>query len=128
MLYKYMKKKICITIGIIELCIGITTLISCFLVQFGILPEISQKPSNVLAFVIITSIISICLGFGMLRIKDLAKKLLIFFSGYIILTKVLIYTGIIVFTGHYITFVSQGILDLISTLYHSLIIILLIRK
>lgn len=112
-------------IAFIELLIGLTTLIG--LMVYSSL-SISQKPFNVLIFVCITSAISIAIGLGLFFHKDLARRILIFFSLYIVLTKIMVFLSLLQFTGEIIAFIPNSIKNAISVLYHSLIIAILNRK
>jgi hypothetical protein len=108
------------TIGRIELLLGLTTCLG--LIIHSAL-SISQKPLPVFIFVLLSSIASTSIGVGLLNHKDLARKTLIFFSGYIVLTKIMIFTNLIQFNGEIITFIPSILKNYVSLLYHSLLII-----
>ena len=121
-----MKHKIIIKIiAIIELLIGSTTFLS--LLTYSLF-SVSQKPFNIFIFVLISSLISILVGLGLINHKDWTRKVLIFFSGYIVLTKILIFLNLLQFTGEIIIFIPTGIKNSISILYHSMIIIFFNQK
>jgi len=121
---KYLKK----IIGLIEVLIGFTAFAGCSIVQIhGMIYGVMGKSADVYIFVIVTAIISFVLGIGMLADREWARKLLIFFSGYIIIIKILIYSGLMVFNGEIITYIPVWSKDLISFFYHSAILILLPR-
>lgn len=123
---KSMKDKIFVKIiAFIELAIGLTTFLG--LVIYSSL-SMSQKPFNVFIFVLLTSIVSILIGLGLLTYKDLARKAIIFFALYIILTKLMIFSNLLQFNGEIITFVPTDLKNLISIAYHSLVIIIFNRK
>jgi hypothetical protein len=83
------------------------------------------KPLNVYIFVTLTAIMAVVFGIGLLYDGKWAVRLLIFFSGYIILTKILVYAGLLSFAGAIITIVPVALKDGISILYHSALIIFL---
>lgn len=112
------------TIAVIELLIGACTLAS---IAAAITLSTLSKPPNVLLMVIITSIISVLLGAGLFRQMKEAAILLVFFSGYVILTKILIVTGLIHFNGELITGAVRDMKNGISVVYHLGVIIVLTR-
>lgn len=112
------------TIASIEVFIGFFTLAGmAFYAHFLML----AKPLNVLVFVTLTSTISVLLGMGLFRYKKAAATLLVFFSGCIILTKVMVAAGLLKFSGEIITSVPSDTKNLISIIYHGLIILILTR-
>jgi len=122
-----MRKIILITIGVIEILIGIVTLIGCFAVQTWGVYGVSGKPENVYIFVMATAGVSFILGIGILLGKEWARKLLMFFSGYIVITKLLIFSGLLSFTGQIMIVIPAGTKDLISLIYHALLVIILFQ-
>jgi len=115
------KRKLGITIfAIIEILIGSITIISIIL---SLILNINAKPPAVLAFVLVTSIISTCLGVGILRLKRHAFHMLIFLSTIIVFSKILIFTKIITLTGALETTIPQEIKNIISIFYHLSVII-----
>lgn len=109
----------------IEILIGATTLIISSMVQFTGVFTAQPKPTNVYIFVILTAIMAVAFGIGLLYDGKWAVRLLIFFSGYVILTKILVYAGLLSFKGALITIVPTAFKDGISVLYHSVLIIFL---
>ncbi|MGB2601058.1 MAG: hypothetical protein WBD00_05450 [Candidatus Omnitrophota bacterium] len=109
----------------IEIFIGAITLLSASIVQFSGAFNMQPKPLNVYIFVTLTAIMAVVFGIGLLYDGKWAVRLLIFFSGYIILTKVLVYAGLLSFAGAIITIVPVALKDGISILYHSALIIFL---
>jgi len=105
--------------GLIEIGIGTITLAA---IGRNILTGFLPKPPHVLAFVVISSLISICLGGGILFKWPYARKLLIFFAGWVILSKILIFAGIIVLCCELETTITPDIKNIISILYHAVII------
>jgi len=108
-------------IAFLEVLIGFITLNS--LVAFQ-LYSISTKPMNVFIFVLVSSLISIIIGFGLIRDKNWARKDLLLFSLYIVFTKILIFANLLQFKGEIITFVPDPLKNSISLLYHSFILLL----
>ena len=109
-------------IGLAELLIAFIALVSfavCFL--FSTL----RKPPNVFAFVVISNAISILLGVGMLCYREWARVALIFFSGYIIITKLLIFSQLLHFSGEILVFMPEELKNVISIVYHSFLILAL---
>jgi len=118
-----MKKDLWINgIGAIEVAIGVTTLLG--LISMPLLYGI-KKPVNILVFVLISSLVSSALGGGLLLRKEWARSLLVFFSGYVLITKLLLATGLLYFTGESELFLPLEIKNIISTVYHLCVIIIL---
>ena len=116
-----MKYKIIIkAVAVIEFLIGSSTLLG--LISYSLL-SILRKPLSVFIFVLISSAISISIGLGLFNHKEWARKTLIFFAGYIILTKLMTFSNLLQFTGEIITFIPAGFKNSISILYHSLIVL-----
>jgi uncharacterized protein YybS (DUF2232 family) len=105
--------------GLIEIGIGTVTLAA---IGRNLLAGVLPKPPNVLAFVVISSLISICLGAGILCRRPYARKFLIFFAGWVILSKILIFAGIIVLCCEMETTMAPDIKNIISILYHIAVI------
>lgn len=106
--------------GLIEIAIGIITLVA---VLISLILKISAKPPNVLLFVIATSIISLWLGRGIIRRDIHAYHMLLFFSGAEILSKILIFSKIITLHGALETSIPDSIKNVISLIYHILILV-----
>lgn len=105
--------------GLIEIAIGCVTLTA---VIFSLFLGKSHKPLEVLIFVLATSAISLSLGIGILRHHSASYHLLLFFSSVIILSKLLIFAKIISLTGALETNIPQGAKNIISILYHGLLL------
>ena len=118
-------KRVIMSIAFIELLIGLSTLSG--LVTYSLL-SISKKPLNVFIFVLLSSAISTIIGSGLLNYREWSRNLLLFFSGYIIITKVLIIAGLLMFNGEIITFIPAGFKNCISILYHGFIILFFNQK
>ena len=115
-----MKPKTGVTlIGTIEIAVGSITLIANLQ---GLLTGTLPKPPNVLTFVITSSLISVFLGTGLLLRWHEARKLLMFFAGWVILSKILIFGGIIVLCCELETAVSADAKNMISIFYHLFVI------
>ncbi|MBN1354018.1 MAG: hypothetical protein JW994_05070 [Candidatus Omnitrophica bacterium] len=112
-------------IGYTEITLGITTILG---LGLSFLFAFSGKPVNVVAFVLISAAVSIFLGAGLILTKNWSRKLLLFFSGWVILTKLLIFMDILEFKGALITLMPDYAKNVISVFYHASIIILLSRE
>jgi TRAP-type uncharacterized transport system fused permease subunit len=111
-------------IASIEIFIGLFTLSGmAFYIHLGRL----AKPPNVLTFVTVTAVVSTLLGLGLLRRNKMAVTLLVFFSGYIILTKVMVATGLVHFNGAILEYLPTDLKNLVSALYHFVLIVLLTK-
>ena len=108
----------------IEILIGVTTIVAS--AAFCILAS-HCKPLNVAVFVYSSAAISTILGIGLLKTKDWARILLIFFSGYILLTKLLIFGGLLVFNGELFKYIPRDHKNMISIIYHTSLIFVLLR-
>jgi len=110
--------------GLIEISTGLITLIA---VIISLILGKSIKPLEVLIFVLITSIISLSLGIGILRYNLTSYHLSLFFATVIILSKVLIFARIISLSGALETNISPTAKNIISIIYHSLLIWYFVR-
>lgn len=115
-----MFKKFIPVFGLTEIVIGTATFIA---VTHSLNAGISTKPLNVLVFVVLSSLISASLGAGILMRLEYARKLFIFFAGWIILSKILIFTRIITLNGAIETTVPLSLKNAISSIYHLLAIL-----
>jgi hypothetical protein len=114
-----MFKKFIPIFGLTEIAIGTATFIA---VTQSLNTGISAKPPNVLGFVVLSSLISASLGAGVLLRREYSRKLFIFFAGWIILSKILIFTNIITLNGALETTVPLNLKNTISSIYHLLAI------
>lgn len=103
----------------VEVFIGSFTLFS---VTLNLILGKSAKPTQVLIFVLVTSVISFILGIGILKRNLTSYYLLLYFASLIILSKILIFAKIISLSGALETAVPAVIKNLISITYHSLLI------
>lgn len=108
-----------ITFALIEITIGSITSLA---VIASLILGKATKPPAVLIFVVTTAIISSSLGIGILRNNLTSYHLLLFFSTVIIVSKILIFAKIITLTGALETAVPQSTKNIISVIYHSLLI------
>ncbi|MFH1201710.1 MAG: hypothetical protein V1674_02315 [Candidatus Omnitrophota bacterium] len=115
-----MTKKIVNLFAFIEIFIGGITLSS---VIAGLVTSNSTKPLNVLIFVVCTSIISFFLGVGLLIRNPQAYHIILYFAFAIIVTKILIFTHIITLHGALETNIPASFKNLVSLIYHSLILV-----
>jgi len=122
-----MKKTLFYLIGIIEVFIGLISLVSHFLSQIAVVTLFNPKPLNIYIFVVVTASVSIILGIGMLNLRSWAISLLIFFSGYIVLTKIFIYAGLMIFYPNEMILLPRWVVDLTSVTYHLSILIFLLH-
>ncbi len=111
-------------IGITEVLIGLSSFFAAIIFSFMF---ISKRPLNVFFFVIIASVISYSIGLGLLDYKNWARLLLVFFSGYIIVTKILMFLNLLYFKGEIITFIPIELKNTISIIYHAFVKIYLTR-
>lgn len=115
-----MKPKLGIAIfGIIEIAIGAITFLS---VALSLILGRSTKPLEVLIFVLTTSIISFCIGIGILRKHLTSYHILLFFAKVVILSKILIFANIISLSGAIETTIPQPFKNIISIFYHVLLL------
>ncbi|MDD5044024.1 MAG: hypothetical protein PHU91_02610 [Candidatus Omnitrophica bacterium] len=105
--------------GIIEILIGGITLAA---VSLSLIQGTSAKPPEVLAFVIVTSLISLSLGIGVLKHSLHSYHMLLFFATVVILSKVLIFAKIMSLSGELETAIPAHFKNIISIIYHSLLI------
>ena len=108
-----------------EIFIGAATLAA---VSLSLIEKISTKPTQVLIFVLVTAVTSAVLGLGILRHNLRCYRILIFFSLVVILSKILIFANIITLNGALETTVPADLKNIISLIYHSLLIFYFTRK
>ena len=113
-------------IGGIEVLIGFTTFVGCVAVQHGLISGILPKPYNVFSFVLVAAAISFVLGVGLLCGREWARVLIVSFSGYVVVTKILIYSGLIFFAGTFLTTIAERLKDMASLFYHITLIFFLL--
>lgn len=101
--------------GYTEIIIGLVTIIS--LAEAGLLGGMA-KPAGVFLFVLATSVVSSVLGLGILKRKMWARRLLLFFAGYIVLTKIFIFLGILNLSHPFETLIPSFAKNIISCAYH----------
>jgi len=108
-------------IGLTEIAIGLITLLSIpFFARLG-----HTKPQGELYFVVTSSLISFSIGAGILFRSGVARKWLIFFSGWILLTKLLLFLGVLMITSEVTLSISIQLKNIISFFYHGLLILFL---
>lgn len=105
--------------ALIEIAIGAVTF---FAVMGSFILGRSTKPAQVVVFVLTTAVISFSLGIGILRRSLHSLHLLVFLSTVIVFSKILIFFKIIMLNGALETTIPQPIKDLISVVYHSVLI------
>ena len=109
----------------VEIIIGVVTLA---VVSANLLLGNSAKPPEVTVFVLTTAAISAALGFGILGGNLTSYRLLLFFSKTIVLSKILIFAHIISLNGALETTIPSSAKNLISIVYHSLLIFYFTRR
>ncbi|MFH1791069.1 MAG: hypothetical protein ABH885_03680 [Candidatus Omnitrophota bacterium] len=119
-----MTRRIITLIALTEVIIGAMTILS--LILYPIVCR-ATKPLNVYLFVMVTSMVSSAIGLGLFDYRDAARRVLVFFSGYVILTKIMIFSGLLQFTGEIMTFVPVCMKDAVSLIYHIFVIMFLSR-
>ena len=108
-------------VAIVEICIGLLISLS-FMIPSLINPP--GRPKAVYVFVILTSLISVIIGIGLFRYKRWGRQLLVFFAGYVIVTKFILLSNLAEFTGNTIEFMSINSKDTLSLIYHGIILII----
>lgn len=108
-----------IVFGLIEVIFGLATLIA---VLSSLIAGVSSKPPEVLIFILVTSVLSLSLGIGILRYNRTSCYLLLYFSTVVILSKILIFAKIIVLSGALETSMPPQIKNSISIVYHGLLL------
>lgn len=117
-------RRLIVLIALIEIAIGLSTLSGLALyTQFSLL----SKPFNVLVFVVAAATVSTLLGVGLTHLNRHCAILLVFFSGYIILTKLMVAGGLLRFNGEIVTFIPTDAKNLLSLAYHGFVLIFLTR-
>jgi hypothetical protein len=111
--------RIVLTIGIIEIFLGGGALLGNIVTLA--LSE-NNKSLGVFCFVAIAGIISALLGVGLLKFRKEAYLILLYFSSVIILSKLLIFMGVIHLNGALETAIPGSIKNIISVIYHGLVI------
>ena len=114
-----------IIFSLIEMALGLLTLVA---VSFSLLLRFNAKPPNILAFVCITALLSFFLGIGLLGRSRQAYELLLFLAGVVIVSKILIFAGIIQLNGSLETAMPSTLKNIISIVYHGTLWRYLSRK
>ncbi len=117
--------RVVLFIGIIEILIGGGTLLG---TVWAVLLGSSTKPNNVLFFVITAALTSFSIGVGILRFKKLAYRALLYFASVVLLSKLLIFLGIIHLNGALETVVPSPVKNGMSVFYHGFVIYSLLQN
>ena len=112
-------------IAVTEIMIGAITVSG---LMISSMLAISEKSPNIVIFIFTSSVISILLGVGIIASNNMARRLLIFFSGWVLLTKLLVFMGVIEFSGELLKAVSISFKNAVSAAYHLMLIFILNRK
>lgn len=124
-LYKIMGKITVKMIAVLELLIGFSTI--CGPTAYAIL-DISKKPPSVFIFILLAGIVSSLIGIGLFNYKQWARVLLVFFSGYVIIIKIMISANLLHLDGAILTFPSASLKNCVSVIYHGFVIFFLTNK
>lgn len=114
-----------IIFALIEILIGSITLIA---VLLSLAQGKSEKPLEILIFVLTAAIISAGLGLGILRRNLASYHLLLYLSSIIVFSKILIFTKIITLNGALETTIPSSLKNAIPIFYHRLFIFYFTRK
>jgi len=117
--------RVILIIGVIEVLIGTIAISSNTL---SIIFSTNIKPPSVLVFVYVASSISILIGVGILRLNRHAYRLLLYFSEFIILSKILILLNVFELSGGLQSVFPSSISSFISIAYHGYVICYLKRR
>ncbi len=115
-----MFKKGIVFFGLTEIGLGGATLIA---TAMSLLLGLCAKPLNILVFVAVSGLISLSLGIGVLLRNEYARKLLLFFAGWVILSKVLIFAKIMILSCELETTILSHLKNIASIIYHLLVIL-----
>lgn len=119
---KFINSRIIIrAVAVIEIVIGLSISLS-FIIASLVNPP--GRPKTVYGFVVLTSLISVIIGIGLFRYKNWGRQFLIFFAGYVILTKFLLFSNLVEFTGNTIKFMPINLKDILSFIYHCSILVI----
>lgn len=108
-----------------EIMLGIVSLFS---LAFSLLNNPPSYPTTLTTFLLAAALISISLGIGILNFSRQSYYLLIFFSGVIVLSKILIFSNIISLNQAITSPFTPGVKNSVSFIYHSLLIFYFTRK
>lgn len=117
-------KTILRAIGIAEILIGGVTLLTNFV---SLALSLNPKSTNVFIFVTVTGTLSTLIGIGILMRDKLAYQGLLYFASVIILSKVLIFAGIIHLNGALESTLPGDLKNSVSIAYHGSLLYLLSR-
>lgn len=109
------------TFAVTEILIGLYISIS-FITASLISPP--GRPITIYVLIVLASLISVIIGVGLFRYKNLGRQFLIFFAGYVIFTKFLLFSSLVEFTVNTVNFMSVASKDTVSFIYHCCILII----
>ena len=112
-------------IGVVECAIGLGTVVG---VVGSVAAHTSEKSMSVLVFVLMAATVSLGIGVGLLFFKDAARRWVLYFSGYIILEKLMIFLGVLTLSGHIVSDRYGIPTDYVSLVYHLFLLYFLSRK
>jgi|GEM_PF-5092334 len=107
----------------IEWGIGVSTLAAVF---YGPESFLDSRP-GVMPFVCLAAVVSILIGTGLFFKKDIARRYLVYFSGYIAIEKTLIFIGVFSLNCKLIDHFAGIPIEWVSFAYHLTIVSLFTR-
>ncbi len=112
-------------LGFVECVIGFGTI---FAVIYSHLMGASEKSVGVVVFVLMAAVVSSGIGVGLLLFREAARQWTIYFSGYIVLEKLMIFLGMLSLNGKVIPDVLGVPVDWVSLVYHLFLLFFLSRR
>ena len=112
-------------IALAEMLIGLSTI---FGLTVTTIMGLSTKSPNVFIFVLLSAGLSSAIGLGILNRQEWARNILVFFAGYVILTKALIFVKLLSLNGEIVTALPNSLKNYISVIYHIFVIIFFTRN
>ena len=120
-----MSKKIINLIAFVEVAIGLVTITG---LAVSLALSLSTKSPNVFIFVLISATISCAIGLGLFGRRGWARSALVFFSGYIVITKLMLFAGILKLNGQMVTVIPDIIKNTVSFIYHGFMVVFFTRS
>ncbi len=119
-----LSKWVIVFISYLEMLIGVLTVTG---LSISVVVDAQHKPFNVFVFVLASAWASFGIGLALSFYKEWARLAIVFFSGCIIVIKILILAGLMRFNGEIITAVPADFKNLISIVYHLFILVYFTR-
>jgi hypothetical protein len=111
-------------VGGIELLVGMTMIAGLAPILSG---TSSPRPFGFYVFIFTTSFVSLAIGVGLIFLKEKARKYLVYFSGYIVIEKIMIFFGVLSLEGEWMTTLFGVSKEVVSFVYHGLALIIFSR-